>query len=49
MHQDVLNQQVPELLFVKVIFRLYDEDDNAKVTKKEVRNVQREFYSETLA
>ena len=48
MHQDVLIHQVLELLFVKVIFRLYDEDGNAKVTKKEVRNIQCEFYSETL-
>ena len=48
MHQDVLIHQVLELLFVKVIFRLYDEDGNAKVTKKEVRNIQCESYSETL-
>ena len=47
-HQDVLNHQVLELLYAKVIFRLYDEDGNAKVTKKEVRNIQCEFYSETL-
>ena len=31
-----------------MIFRLYDEDGNAKVTKKEVRNIQCEFYSQTL-
>ena len=48
MHQDVLIHQVLELLIVKVIFRLYDEDGNAKVTKKEVRNIQCESYSETL-
>ena len=47
-HQDVLIHQVLELLIVKVIFRLYDEDGNAKVTKKEVRNIQCDFYSETL-
>ena len=47
-NQDVLIHQVLELLFVKVIFRLYDEDDNTKVTKNEVRNIRCGFFSDTL-